>query len=318
MNNMNSQNREMVLSLNPWYYCNLACDFCYLTPEQLNDKQKIDPEVLAQRLDEVLEAGYEVTHIDLYGGEPSLLPKEYMDELKFTLFSRGITDIVVHTNLTAVNAITLDEDYELSVSYDFTSREKHDLVFNNMLSLGRRYNLLTLASRSLLDTLTADEFVKTFNLLTNVRFIEIKPYSTNQANQHEVGFDEFEKLVYEVINHPDRQFEIENERLIGTALSGERNAFSDDHLYITPTGEFAVLDFDLNDNEYFRTMGSLDEYHRWCDNEKKKITTNPICNNCQFKGHCLSEHLRDVKSLDRSCNGFHNLLLRCQSDVRKA
>lgn len=312
---MNSQNPELTISLNPSYYCNLACDFCYLTPEQLNDKQKIDPDVLARRLDEVLEAGYDITHVDLYGGEPSLLPKAYMDELKLTLFSRGVTDIVVHTNLTAINDIVLDEDYELSVSYDFTSREKHDLVFNNMLSLERRYNVLTLASRTLLDTLSADEFVRTFNLLTNARFIEIKPYSTNQANQQNVQFDEFEQLVYGVINHPDRLFEFENQRLIETALSGERNAFSDDHLYITPRGEFAVLDFDLNDNEYFRPMVSLDEYHRWCENEKRKVNTNSICNSCQFKGHCLSEHLRDVKSLERSCNGFHNLLVRYQRDV---
>lgn len=314
---MSNKHKELTISLNPWYYCNLACDFCYLTPAQLNDKEKIDPEVLAQRLDEVLEAGYDITHVDLYGGEPSLLPSEYMEELKLTLHSRGVTDIVVHTNLTAVNDITLDEDYELSVSYDFTSREKHDLVFNNMLSLERQYNVLTLASRSLLDTLSPDEFVRTFNLLTNVRFIEIKPYSSNQSNQQDVSFDEFEELVYGVINHPDRQFELENERLIQTALSGERNAYSDDHLYITPQGQFAVLDFDLNDNEYFRTMSSLDEYHQWCENEKTKVNKNSYCNDCQFKGHCLSEHLREVKSLDRSCNGFHNLLVRYQNDVRK-
>ena len=32
----------MNLSINPTYYCNFRCDFCYLTPEQLGDRQKID------------------------------------------------------------------------------------------------------------------------------------------------------------------------------------------------------------------------------------------------------------------------------------
>lgn len=305
--------RELTLSVNPTYYCNLRCSFCYLTPEQLGNRDRLCLETLEQRLDEVIDAGYEVTHVDLYGGEVSLLPKAYLDELKIVLASRGITDIVMNTNLTAVNSVTLDEDYELSVSYDFGAREKNDLVFNNMLSLPRWYDVLVLASRELLDTVSADEFVQTFNLLTNMRCVEIKPYSTNQANQQPVTFDEYEQLVYDVMTHPARKFYFENETQIQKSLDGQRNAFSDDHLYITPYGQFAVLDFDLNDHEYFRVMKDIPEYEKWCDNEKKKVEANPICSACPFKGSCLSEHLRDVKSLEHSCNGFHNLLQRCSS-----
>ena len=45
--------------------CNFRCDFCYLTSEQLADKNKIDLELLDQRLLEV--SNYQpIKYIDLY------------------------------------------------------------------------------------------------------------------------------------------------------------------------------------------------------------------------------------------------------------
>ena len=306
--------KEMVLSINPTYYCNLRCSFCYLTPEQLGDKRRLDLEDLEARIDEVQTAGYVITHVDLYGGEVSLLPPEYVHEIKTLLYSRGITDIVLNSNLTAVNEITLDESFELSVSYDFKAREMHERVFANMLSLPRWFDVLILASRELIDNVSVDEIVQHFNLLNNVRAVEVKPYSENQANSQGVRFDEFEELVYQIANHPERQFYFENVSQIGYALEGTRNAYSDDHLYITPAGHFAVLEFDLNDREFFLPIRDITHYEQWCAAEKIRVGKNSFCNACEFKGNCLSEHLRNVKSLEHSCNGFHNLLKRCQHE----
>jgi len=55
----------MNLSINPTYYCNFACDFCYLTTEQLNDRHKITPLWLENSLQQITD---EVGHVDLYGG----------------------------------------------------------------------------------------------------------------------------------------------------------------------------------------------------------------------------------------------------------
>lgn len=306
--------RELVLSVNPWYYCNLRCSFCYLTPDQLGDKQLLSLSDLEARIDEVQAAGYEVTHVDFYGGEVTLLPPAYVAQVKELLFAKGITDIVLNTNLTAVNAITLDEDFELSVSYDFEAREKHELVLSNMISLDRWFDVLILASRELIDNVDVDEIVYTLNMLANVRAVEVKPYSQNQANAQAVAFSEFEDLVWKIAQHPEREFYLENVSQIGYALNGTRNAYSDDHLYITPQGHFAVLDFDLNDREFFRPIRDVAHYQAWCDAEKKRIDKNSFCNACEFKGSCLSEHLREVKSLEQSCNGFHNLLKRAQHE----
>lgn len=301
--------KEITLSINPIYYCNFRCSFCYLTEKQLADKELLPLAYLDSMIDEV-QSEYTVTHVDVYGGEVLLLPPTYLTKLKELLHSKGIDDIVLITNLSVVNEAALDEDFELGVSYDFTAREKSELVFGNILTLPRWFNLLTLTSRKFLDEVTPDEFVQTCNMFTHVNSVEIKPYSENQANADAVSFKEFEEFVWAVTTHPDRKFYFENESLMIKSVEGMRNAYSDDHLYITPRGRFAVLDFDLNDREYFLELTGLDEYHAWCAQEKKRVEANSFCSKCEFKGRCLSEHLREVKSLENSCNGFHGLLTR--------
>jgi len=77
------------------------------------------------------------------------------------------------------------------------------------------------------------------------------------------------------------------------------------------------LEFDLNDNEYFLEYDTFDEYLKWCDLEKNKVNKNKICSRCDYYGHCLSEHLREVKNLDNSCNGFKGLLDRYKTSYER-
>lgn len=298
------------ISLNPSYYCNFRCGFCYLTEQQLGDNTRLGLDKLAEMLDQIAEH-YTIEHVDIYGGEVLLLPKEYLKEMKSILQSRGIDDLVLVTNLSMVNEIALDTDYELSVSFDFAAREKHEQVLGNMLLLTRPFNILSLAGRAFLDTVSVDEYVMTMNMMTNLMCAEIKPYSSNQANNEDVKFTEFEDFVWAVIDHPARNFEFENEHQLRDVVEERiRNAYSDDHIYITPEGKFAVLDFDKDDREFFLTVDGVTGYQQWCVEEKRRVDNNPHCNGCTWKGGCLSEHLREVKSLDDSCNGFRNLIYR--------
>ena len=70
----------MILSINPTYYCNFSCDFCYLTKEQLNDKSLLRLDILEQRLKEVTEKT-QIDMVDLYGGEVGLLSDHYVNQL---------------------------------------------------------------------------------------------------------------------------------------------------------------------------------------------------------------------------------------------
>jgi len=300
---------SITLSLNPVYYCNFRCSFCYLTEQQLSDVTLLSLDRLKVMLAEISEH-YRIEHVDIYGGEVLLLPQRYRENLLALVREAGCTDININTNLSLVNETALDPDITLSVSYDFGAREKADKVFENMLTLPREYRVLTLVSRKLLDTVSVDECVQTFNLLGQMYGVEFKPYSTNQANADTVTFSEFENFVYGVLTHPDRSFEVENEFLLQDVLAGTRNAFSDDHLYITPKAEFAVLEFDDQDREYFLPVQGIAGYVKWCQSEKQRVSHNPVCGKCNYFGSCLSEHLRPVVDLNESCNGFHNLIVK--------
>jgi len=297
----------MNLSINPWYYCNFRCHFCYLTPEQLGDKKLLDLERLNEMLSEVLMYD-SIDHVDLYGGEIALLPDYYLEELKLCLESYGVDSVNINTNLSAINEAMFDPYYHISVSYDFTVREQHDKVWRNMALLPVQFSVLMLAS-DLLITEDVDNMIQQFNLLPNLTSVEIKPYSENQSNSLNVSFKDYEEFVKQWITSPvEKKFDFINEYLIEDVLDKKRNSFSDDHVYITPSGRWAVLEFDLNDKEYFLEYDSFDQYLVWTRLEKERVANNKFCNSCEYYGHCLSEHLREVKDLDNSCNGFKLLI----------
>jgi sulfatase maturation enzyme AslB (radical SAM superfamily) len=297
----------MNLSINPWYYCNFKCDFCYLTKTQLNDKTLLPIEVLELRLAEILSHS-KIDMVDLYGGEIGILPYDYVLKIKELLHTYGIDDINLITNLSMINEVINDEDFYISVSYDFEAREKYEQVWKNMLLLNRPFSVLMLASPELMEK-DVDEMIQSFNLISNLSSVEIKPYSPNQANQLSINYRDFEEFVKKWLTSSiEKNFEFANEKLIKQSISGKKNSFSDDHVYITPSGKYGVLEFDLNDNEFFLEYETFDEYLNWCEREKQRVLKNKFCSSCEYYGGCLSEHLREVKNLDNSCNGFKILL----------
>lgn len=304
----------MNLSINPFYYCNFRCSFCYLTEAQLSDKRVLPIPALTGLLNEV-SAVWPIEHVDIYGGEVTLLPKAYFLELKEILIAQGVESVNINTNLSFINEIVQDPFFSLSVSYDFNAREKHEIVFNNMLMLARPFSVLTLASRELLDTVTPDEYVMSMNMLGNLHSAEIKPYSTNQANNAVVSFKEFEDFVWAVICHPKRNFAFQNEANLNAVLEDPtKNSFSDDHIYITPNGKLAVLEFDQDDREFFLELDDIAAYQRWCSLERERVSKNAFCSQCDYFGRCLSEHLRDIKTAEDSCSGFKGLILKWVDD----
>jgi hypothetical protein len=296
----------MILSINPWYYCNFRCEFCYLTESQLSDTKLLPLSRLSEMLTEI-SSHTKIDMVDLYGGELGIVNKEYWYGLIHLLYMYGIEDINLITNLSALNEITTDPRVYTSVSFDFGAREDQDRVWKNMILLNKPFSVLMLASPKLLEQ-NVDDMVLHFNSLHNLESVEIKPYSTNQANTLDVSFTAYEEFVKKFIENKNRKFTLVNETLIQSVLDKSRNSFSDDHIYITPSGNYGVLEFDLNDNEFFLEYDTLREYFDWCEGEKERVSKNKFCSSCSYYGNCLSEHLREVKSLDHSCNGFKHLI----------
>jgi len=294
------------ISINPSYFCNFRCDFCYLTPEQLGDQKKIPLKILDQRLKQISKIR-KIDWVDLYGGEIGALKKDYFYGLKDVIRKYYKDKINIITNLSMLHEGFFQSDFYLGVSYDFEAREKSDLVYNNMFHSPVPIAVLILASQKVLE-MNVDDMIQKMNLCSSIESVEIKPYSINQANSQTVTHKDFELFVKKWIESPiKKRFDFINEGNIIRSLKKEYNAFSNNHVYITPNGNFAVLEFDKNDKEYFLELNSIKEYVKWAEQEPINNVSD-ICRKCKYYGHCLTEHYRYVKDLDNGCNGYKGLL----------
>jgi len=217
----------MNLSINPSYFCNFTCEFCYLTPKQLKDQTKIKIE----RLDKLLAEVPYIEYVDLYGGEIGALNKEYYQEVKATIRKYYEGEINLITNFSMLNDEFFKDDISLTISYDFEGRERHEHVFQNMLMSQKEYSILILATKDVI-AMDVDNMIMQLNILQNLTSVEIKPYSINQANAYDVSHKEYEDFVIKWMDSPiEKNYRFGNEEYIYRSLDGGYNAFSDDHVW---------------------------------------------------------------------------------------
>jgi sulfatase maturation enzyme AslB (radical SAM superfamily) len=297
---------KITVSINPSYFCNFRCNFCYLTSKQLGDQKQIPLPILDKKLKEISKVRI-IEWVDLYGGEIGALKKDYFYGLKDTIRKYYKDKINIITNYSMLHEGFFKDDFYLSVSYDFEAREKSDLVYNNMFQSTVPIAILILASEKVLN-MDVDEMIHKLNLCSSIESVEIKAYSINQANNQPVTHKDFELFVKKWIESDvKKKFDFINEGKIIESLNKQYNAFSNNHVYITPNGNFGVLEFDKNDKEYFLELKSFNDYLKWADSEPSKNVSD-ICKSCKYYGHCLTEHYRYVKDLNNSCNGYKGLL----------
>lgn len=297
---------KITVSINPSYFCNFRCNFCYLTPEQLGDTKRIPLPILDKRLEEISKVR-EIEWIDLYGGEIGALKKNYFYGLRDVIRKWYGGKINIITNYSMLHEGFYEDDFYLSVSYDFEAREKSDLVYKNMFLSPVPIAVLILASEKVLN-MNVDEMIMKLNVCSSIESVEIKPYSINQANAQPVTHKDFENFVQKWIESKvQKKFDFINEGNIIRSLKKEYNAFSNDHVYITPNGNFGVLEFDKNDKEYFKEYNNFKFIEKWANDEPLNNVSD-ICKKCNYYGHCLTEHYRYVKDLKNSCNGYKGLL----------
>lgn len=297
----------MVVSVNPTYYCNLRCSFCYLTPEQLADKRRLPLNILRAKLDDIAQHR-PIGTFDLYGGEVQLLPDAYIDDVLAVFADYSPETINITTNLTVVKPYLYRDDIDVYVSFDSHHREQWQRTLANARSLTRPFRVILLASKGVIET-DVEKIIDELNSMPYLVSVEIKPYSPNQANDHGVLDFEHEHFVWRFIEKQHTlKAVLSNVGLIEEALAQRKVSFTQDHIYLTPQGQYGVLEFDTHDREYFKTFDHYTDYIDWVFEEVQRVSLNAVCSACPHFGHCLSEHLRHEHRDPRSCGGHRNLL----------
>lgn len=281
-----------------------------MSDDDLSNSLKISTDVLFEKLTEISSVR-RIERVDLYGGEIGLLRKDYFEELKSIIKVFYKEQISVISNLSVLQDYFDADDIDLSVSWDFKAREKHEIVYQNMQRLQRPFHVLVLASEEVLglSDIELADFIGRLNKLPKLETLEIKPYSLNPHHVQSVTFTRYEEFIKKWIAQKETfSFEFINENKIQQSLNGATNSWSDDHLYITPDGSWAVLEFDQLNREYFKKVKSYQEYLTWTQQEKARVHKNMYCQKCDYLGRCLSEHLQYIFDISEGCNGFKGLL----------
>lgn len=306
----------MILSLNPTYFCNFrsgkCADTCYLTQEQLSSLEFLPVARIKARIEE-LQTHFELEHIDLYGGEITILSLDYQLELMGYLSSLNIPVNLI-TNLSNPDSpfIThLPRHFTLSVSWDYKARQAYQKVFEKMQKLEVGFSILSLGTQEFA-SFDPDEVLTLLMTLPKLQSFEIKPYNQNQSNRQPFGHKDYEKLIQSyILKYQELRpaFRFVNIDLLKMTLDKTKSSWSDQHIYLTPGNEWSVLEFDQEGNEYFKKLASLDEYVIWAQQEKDCYTIDPYCKVCPYLGHCLSEHLKPIDDFNTNgCSGFKNLI----------
>ena len=122
-----------------------------------------------------------------------------------------------------------------------------------------------------------------------------------------IYFVALQDLTFFTFSYLRVNFNFQNIDNIYDSIEGKYDAFSNDHVYITPRGKFGVLEFDKYDREYFKEYDTYHEYQTWA-REEPENNLSDICKACSYYGKCLTEHYRYVHDLTNSCNGYKGLL----------
>jgi len=292
---------QMIISLSPSTYCNLRCGWCYLSKEELANSQLIDLKKLSMTLN-YISSFYDIVHVDIYGGEPTLLPVNFALELHELIKTYNCTTNVI-TNLTTLKHPLLYVCDSVGISYDFNLREFHSLVKENIKLFPRDKHILTLATNDLMSMSHEDIITQLSEL--SIDSWEIKPYSKSRNNQFDFDHDKYEQFVFDV-HASDKPFMFINTDNILSSINFNNVSYSNNHIYITPNSEMCVLDFDENDCEFFRFVPNMLYYVHWCKKEYDKYSKHQLCKACDYQHRCISEHLLVTKELKR--NGFPNLI----------
>lgn len=140
------------MNIIPTYQCNLRCPFCF-NKDQWHSKELLDLDYLTKELNK-----RKLTDIVIIGGEPSVLPNDYLENLIDICATRLNRKPLLYTNL--IKQFPFPDKVRLFVSYDPEDREHQSTVLNNMMMLNSDYEVCMLQTKNLLNHKTANDIIR--------------------------------------------------------------------------------------------------------------------------------------------------------------
>ena len=263
------QNKQKItVSIIPTYRCFWDCSYCYLSELSKmtgNICEGFDLK-LYKRLNELVKK-YDISAIELYGGDLSVLPITLLEKIISTckVYCKNIH--VTWNDIEAARSLGLsDEQINISIN-----PERKDFL-DNTESILRNPNvgIITVVTSRVLG-LSEEELFNMYDQHTgNVTFM---PFSnTSRMPEKYVTNYEYSCFMIRILSyyfeHRNKfKFNITNVTMLRDCLRGLYNPAMRNNIFLTPNCKFACVDFDDNGQEHFHAFNSLELWEQRCSQE---------------------------------------------------
>jgi organic radical activating enzyme len=253
------------------YQCNLCCSFCSLWN---NNSQRIDLNWVKEELKQHPDLAHDLT---ILGGEPSVLPVDYQQELiAICAHAEGKKPYYI-TNLLSPSPVISQTN--LIVSYDFDLRKQHKKVLYNIINLNQEFAISTILTDHLINHIGAIKYLKFIDSLKNCKRADLVIYYKSKKDKldYTPQKDSMLEFVSTVMSHS---------KVCMAPLSQMKNeipcSFDDmsDFFAFLPDNNYGVrLDYDNGPYKKFNTYKDAKLYY-------DESIKNSLCSKCKYINYC--------------------------------
>lgn len=278
---------NILVSVNPTYLCFNNCEYCYLG----SLRNEIDVLSISKlnNLLKLVSDKYNISHIDIYGGDLSTLCKKYLSKL-FECIYGFCTDITAISDPFA-DLVELKTKFKFNIATSVNAERPYsaDLVQSDMLIYTVLPSMISIDANYFLRFQTKDI---SFN----------QYYDAKLADQHyrlsNKQYADFLIQILSAYNPTFNKFKIQNIYDLENAYQKRTNVFADSHVFIAPNGRFAQVKYsDAEEFEYFNDINYLDKIKKA---EEIKFRYGN-CATCKYNMQCIAEHLHYWDISDECC-----------------
>jgi len=259
----------------------------------------IDIGKLRQQLGEV-SSKYKIDNINIYGGEVSLLPLTYLEQLIGLCSKYARVNIITNFADNKCNEFLKQQNVTISTSIN-EERSCNQQVEYSLLSTDiENLSLIQVVTPSLLSK-TPKEVLDHLELFKkDVGFLQYSPAQMAKVNYNisNMDFSLFMKGIITEYLSGHYSFEISNLDQLESVVEWNYNPRMQSILFITPFNEYAGISYE-NYLEHFKVFDKLEDWELAC--EQEAIDYNNKCKHCKYYGRCYAEHLKEWKGNDECC-----------------
>ena len=270
----------------PTYRCNLSCQFCF------NKDNLHMPGLLnLKNLEKTLQENDNIHELAIIGGEPSLLPTDYLLELIHICrdyLHGGKPDF--YTNLLNIPDQSVLDNIELHVSYDPCDRKYQDNVLNNMMKLDVDFSVNSIITKNLVYDYGIEKIQRLANQLRRTLYLsKINVVTTNGIKHMQPSPDDLVKFTIDL-------YELHNEYIKSSLI----RVLNKTYRHTKPSIERFDYNVSINPDGRFQTSGLhgmdkiyADSYQECLALYEEEFRLPEKCSSCKFNDYCIDEYRKN-------------------------